>query len=155
MHLNCTYFSFKIYQLKCRIERCNFQDLGGLECSNPTHVNVGHSRYLSEEVVEIRGQSLYFQANVCFQINTLAVCIYRKSSMTGPNPTIPSHDDRIYTSQQPHLLPQSHSSTVDCCILSNSPLVSTLQTKCYGIQSPLFPCITSLLHRFVEELTVE
>jgi hypothetical protein len=101
------------------------------------------------------GQRLYFQPNVCFQIITLAVSMYRKLSMTGPNPTIPYHDDRIYTSQQPHLLPQSHSSTVDCCILSNSPLVSTLQTKRYGIQHSYVPCAASLLIQILDGLKVE
>ena len=60
MRRNCTYFSFKIYQLKSTIKRCNFQILDGLECSNPTHVNADHSRHPSEGIVTLAWAKIVF-----------------------------------------------------------------------------------------------
>jgi hypothetical protein len=60
MRRNCTYFSFKIYQLKRTIECCNFQILDGLECSNSTHVNADHSQHPSEGIVTLAGAKIVF-----------------------------------------------------------------------------------------------
>ena len=84
MHRNCTNFSFKfkIYQLKCAIERCNFQDLDRLECSNPTHVNLGHSRYPSDELVEFSWAKIVFSCWAQLRNHhPLSLCLLQSSTI--------------------------------------------------------------------------
>jgi hypothetical protein len=93
MHRNCTYFSFKIYQLKCTIERCNFQILDGSECFNPTHVNAGHSQHPSEGIVTLvwakiafSGQYLLPNCHSCSQY-LLKIVNDRSKSNYWPEPS--------------------------------------------------------------------
>jgi hypothetical protein len=136
MRRNSTYFSFKIYQLKCTIERCNIQILDGLECSNPTHVNVDHSRHPSEGIVKLVWAKIVFSGQ-CLLPNCHSCSLYLlkiANDRSKSNYSL-SQQSYLHLPTASSYLPQPPPSTLDCCILSNSPLVCTLQTKRYGIQS--------------------
>ena len=103
MRRNCTYFSFKIYQLKCTIERCNFQILDGLECSNPTHVNADHSRHPSEGIVTLVWAKIVFSGQ-CLLPNCHSCSLYLLKIVNDPLTTIVSTppNSLIFSPNHPH-----------------------------------------------------
>ena len=147
MRRNCTYFSFKIYQLK--------QILDGLECSNPTHVNADHSRHPSEGIVTLAWAKIVFSGQ-CLLPNQHPCSLYLSKIVNDGSKS------NYSLSQQSYLhLPTASSSPpttpINSGLLHSVKFSARQHSPNETLRHPelFFPCITSLLHRFVDELTVE